>query len=41
MRYAKVGQIKWMSFWLALICGPDLHGLWVVWIISLFLSNKD
>lgn len=37
----RIGQVQWLLFWAALFCGDVAPGLWVVWIISLFFTDKN
>lgn len=37
MRGVKIGQIQWLLFWAALFVG---HGMWMVWVFSLFFEDK-
>jgi len=34
------GQIQWMFFWLAVAGSEKMPQLWIVWILSLFLSRN-
>jgi hypothetical protein len=35
--YAKIGQIQWLLFWISLVD----HKFLIVWVISLFMENKE
>jgi len=39
MKYAKIGQIQWLFFWLALFGNND--ALWVIWLFSLLMDDKE